>query len=496
MAQISPSSFEEFAALAEKGTVIPVFKTVLADLLTPVSAYLRIERGASRAFLLESIEGGEKIARYSFLGRDPQTIVRGRGNEVEVEYSDGRKETRKGPMLEVLREIMRPRRPVRVPGLPPFSGGAVGYFGYDAVRWFEKLPAEAQDDLGIDTAAVMFFSSLLAFDHVKHQIQIIANVFAGESRDDLREKYIAACHEIERLEEALTAPFEPAVRKSSSGRVKIRSNMTRERYDTAIDQIKEYIRAGDAFQVVFAQRFETEINAQPFQIYRALRTINPSPYMFFLKLGDDEALLGASPEMLVRCTGRLLEYRPIAGTYPRGETEAEDLKLAERLTADEKERAEHVMLVDLGRNDLGRVAEFGSVEVSALMVVERFSHVMHLVSELRAQLRQGLDCFDALAAVFPAGTVSGAPKVRAMEIIDELEPTRRGAYGGAVLYFDYSGNLDSCIALRTMYARGHDAFIQAGGGIVADSIPANEYQETINKARAIVNALEMAETEL
>ncbi len=279
--------------------------------------------------------------------------------------------------------------------------------------------------------------------------------------------------------------------------MKIRSNMTRERYDTAIDQIKEYIRAGDAFQVVFAQRFETEINAKPFQIYRALRTINPSPYMFFLKLGDDEALLGASPEMLVRCTGRLLEYRPIAGTYPRGETEAEDIKLAEQLTADEKERAEHVMLVDLGRNDLGRVAEFGSVEVSASDGGRNASRMLCILCQSCARSSgHGLDCFDALAAVFPAGTVSGAPKVRAMEIIDELEPTRRGAYAGAVLYFDYSGNLDSCIALRTMYARGHHAFIQAGGGIVADSIAANEYQETINKARAIVSALEMAEAEL
>jgi anthranilate synthase component 1 len=272
--------------------------------------------------------------------------------------------------------------------------------------------------------------------------------------------------------------------------------MSKEAYTSAIEQIKEYIRAGDAFQVVFAQRFSTEVSTHPFQIYRALRVVNPSPYMFFVKLSSGEALLGASPEMLVRCTGRKLEYRPIAGTYPRGTTEAEDERLGEELLTDEKERAEHVMLVDLGRNDLGRVSEYGSVKVEELMTVERFSHVMHLVTVLSARLRKDLDCFDAFAAVFPAGTVSGAPKVRAMEIIDELEPTRRGAYAGAVVYFDYSGNLDSCIALRTMYLRGSRAYIQAGGGIVADSIPDREFEETINKSRALVRAVEMAERDL
>lgn len=512
MSFISPSTYEEFLALAAEGTVVPLVKTVMADLLTPVSAFLRIERQSPRAFLLESIEGGEKIARYSFLGCAPHTIVRahnrygtGSGSdrvEVSIERADGTQETVERPMLDVLRDLMREHKPVKVAGLPPFSCGAVGYFGYDAVRWFERLPGHsesgAKDDLNLDTAVVMFFSSILAFDHVKHQIHIIANVFTDGERDGgkLRDKYIAACSEIARFEASLAAPVEPApsIRRSES--VQIRSNMSKEYYVSAIERIKEYIKAGDAFQVVFAQRFETDITVHPFQIYRALRVVNPSPYMFFLKLGGEETVLGASPEMLVRCTDRQLEYRPIAGTHPRGATEAEDRKLEEQLLQDEKERAEHVMLVDLGRNDLGRVAEYGSVKVADLMFVERFSHVMHLVSSLKATLREGLDCFDALAATFPAGTVSGAPKVRAMEIIDELEPTRRGAYAGAVLYFDYSGNLDSCIALRTMYARGNRAYIQAGGGIVADSVPETEFQETVNKSRALVRAIEMAEKEL
>lgn len=498
MGSISPATYDEFLSLATRGNVIPLVKSVTADLLTPVSAFLRIERESQYAFLLESIEGGEKIARYSFLGCDPTEIVRVRDGQISVEHAGGRKEDRQGSMLDLLRERMKAYRPVNRPGLPPFAGGGVGYLGYDAVRWFEKLPENAKDDLGIDTGAVMFFSKLLAFDHVKHQIHIIANVFTGDeqSGDALRARYIAACSEIAKLEAALAAPVEVPAATERVTPFEIRSNMTKENYVKAIGTIQEYIRAGDAFQVVFAQRFTTDITVHPFQIYRALRVVNPSPYMFYLKLGGDETLLGASPEMLVKVNGRKLVYRPIAGTYRRGSTESEDERLAEELRADEKERAEHVMLVDLGRNDLGRVAEYGSVHVEHLMTVERFSHVMHLVSELTARLRDGLDYFDALAAVFPAGTVSGAPKVRAMEIIDELEPTRRGAYAGAVMYFDYSGNLDSCIALRTMFARGRLAWIQAGGGIVADSVAESEYMETLNKSRALVRAIEIAEKEL
>jgi anthranilate synthase component 1 len=506
MASITPATYEEFLAMAARGTVVPLVKTVMADLLTPVSAYLRIERQSPHAFLLESIEGGEKIARYSFLGCAPHTIVRARNiagdgrdqAEITIERVGRRDEKVVAPMLDVMRDLMRKHVAVVAPGLPPFTGGAVGYFGYDAVRWFERLPKRAKDDLEMDTAVVMFFSSLLAFDHVKHQIQIIANVFTEGERDGekLREKYIAACGEIARLEAALAAPVEPPPPARRAEPLQVNSNMSKEYYLDSIERIKEYIRAGDAFQVVFAQRFETEITTHPFQIYRALRVVNPSPYMFFLKLGAEESLLGASPEMLVRCAGRELEYRPIAGTYKRGANEAEDEALAEALIHDEKERAEHVMLVDLGRNDLGRVAEYGSVKVAELMFVERFSHVMHLVSSLKATLREDLDCFDALAATFPAGTVSGAPKVRAMEIIEELEPTRRGAYAGSVMYFDYSGNLDSCIALRAMYARGRKAYVQAGGGIVADSVPETEFMETINKSRALIRAIEIAEKEL
>jgi anthranilate synthase component I len=497
MSHLTPTDYEEFLSLAARGTVVPVVKTVMADLLTPVSAYLKIEGQSPYAFLLESVEGGEKIARYSFLGCAPHTIVRARGGEVTIERADGTKETSGEQMLDVLREMMRAHRPVKVPYLPPFAGGAVGYFGYDAVRWFERLPADAPDDLKMDTAAVMFYSSLLAFDRVRHQIQIIVNVFTNHTTD-LRGQYDAACAEIARLEALLSAPYSEAAlsRPPRTEAPRLRSNQTKEEYEAAIGAIKEYIRAGDVFQVVYSQRFEANIATHPFQIYRALRVINPSPYMFFLKLGGEECLLGASPEMLVRAVGRRLEYRPIAGTNPRGATETEDLILAEQLRADEKEQAEHVMLVDLGRNDLGRVSDYGSVEVAELMIVERYSHVMHLVSVLKSRLKEGLDCFDALAATFPAGTVSGAPKVRAMEIIDELEPTRRGAYAGAVLYFDYSGNLDSCIALRTMYVKGERAFIQAGGGIVADSIPEKEYAETVNKARALIRAVEMAEKEL
>ncbi len=502
MSSISPSTYEEFLSLAAQGTVVPLVKTVMADVLTPVSAFLRIEHQSQNAFLLESIEGGEKIARYSFLGCAPHTIVRARGDEVTIERPGGGRERLQKPMLEVLRDLTASHRTVSLPGLPPFSAGAVGYFGYDAVSWFERLPAReaslARADLDLDTAVVMFFSSLLAFDHLKHQIHIIANVFTDGQTDGpaLREKYIAACSEIARLEASLAAPVElpPSARRAEP--LQIRSNMTKETYVAAIERIKEYIRAGDVFQVVFAQRFETDITSHPFQIYRALRVVNPSPYMFYLKLGGDEVVLGASPEMLVRCEGRQLEYRPIAGTAPRGASEAADRELAAHLLADEKERAEHVMLVDLGRNDLGRVSEYGSVKVAELMFVERFSHVMHLVSSLKATLREGLDHFDALAATFPAGTVSGAPKVRAMEIIDELEPTRRGVYAGSVLYFDYSGNLDSCIALRTMYVKGRHAYVQAGGGIVADSVPESEFAESVNKSRALIRAIEMAEKEL
>ncbi|HXG67144.1 MAG TPA: anthranilate synthase component I [Blastocatellia bacterium] len=488
---ISPQNYEEFLALAAEGTVVPVVKRVMADLLTPVAAYLKIERLSPYSFLLESVEGGEKVARYSFLGFDPHMIVRARAGRVMIETASGQEES-PDPMLVTLRKLTGQHIPVKLPDLPPFVCGAVGYMGYDAVRWFEKIPDNNPDDLEMDEAVMMFYSRVMAFDHARHQIHIVSNVFTEGRTEYLEEEYQRALDDIETMAALLEDPIEPLPKRKRAEGVKLRSNMLKEEYEAAVLRAKEYIAAGDIFQVVLSQRFEVGISAHPFDIYRALRVINPSPYMFYLKL-KDRYVLGASPEMLVRATGRRLEYRPIAGTRARGATETEDLLLGEELRADEKEVAEHVMLVDLGRNDLGRVADYGSVEVTDLMVIERYSHVMHLVSAIKARLRLGKDRFDALAACFPAGTVSGAPKVRAMEIIDELEPTRRGVYAGAVMYLDYSGNLDSCIAIRTIVAKDGYAYIQAGGGVVADSVPETEYFETINKARALVQAIEIAE---
>jgi anthranilate synthase component 1 len=379
---------------------------------------------------------------------------------------------------------------VRIPGLPPLVGGAIGYFAYDMVRLAERIPARGRDDLGLDDAVLMFYLGLVAFDHVQHRIWIIRNVYT-DGPGSLRSKYDAAVREIRRVERLLQQPLVPSHRKPSGGKLRVTSNFRKPAYLAAVRKAKRYIRAGDIFQVVLSQRFAARTKADPFEIYRALRVVNPSPYMYFLRLGE-ASVVGSSPEMLVKVQGREAFYRPIAGTRPRGRTEAEDRRLEQDLTADAKERAEHIMLVDLGRNDLGRVCEYGSVRVEQLMTVERYSHVMHLVSSLRGRLRPGVDCFDALTACFPAGTVSGAPKVRAMEIIDEFEPTRRGIYAGAILYLDFSGNLDSCIAIRTLVAKNGVAYVQAGGGIVADSVPEREYQETVNKARAVLAALEAA----
>ncbi|MEW6730241.1 MAG: anthranilate synthase component I [Acidobacteriota bacterium] len=490
----TPKSFEEFARLATQGNVIPVAKTVAADLMTPVAAYLRLQSLSPYSFLLESIEGGEKVARYSFLGTSPHVILRARGSTVEL-VRNNESELQQGSFFEVLRRYFNPLIPTRLGELPPFTGGAVGYVGYDAVRWFERVPSRITNDFSVDDALLMFFSTVLAFDHVKQQIVIIANVFTEGSDQDLERNYQQALARIEEIEVALAAPLEIPPKRKRMQPPTIRSNMSKEMFEQAVERAKAYIRAGDIFQVVLSQRFELNIVAHPFQIYRALRMINPSPYMFYLSM-NDLVLIGSSPEMLVRCTGRRLDYRPIAGTRPRGTTDVEDALVGEEMRADEKEVAEHVMLVDLGRNDLGRVSDYGSVEVLDLMTVERYSHVMHLVSNLRSRLRAGSDRFDAFSACFPAGTVSGAPKVRAMEIIDELESTRRGPYAGAVLYLDYSSNLDSCIAIRTVVVKNNRAYIQAGAGIVADSIPEKEYIETVNKARALVKAIEIAEKEL
>ncbi|MFZ3199769.1 MAG: anthranilate synthase component I, partial [Candidatus Acidiferrales bacterium] len=392
--------------------------------------------------------------------------------------------------VEQLRRMTARYRPVRVPGLPPLIAGAIGYFAYDMVRLVERIPATGRDDMGLDDCVMMFYLGLLAFDHVQHRVWIIRNVFT-EGKGSLREKYDAAVREIQRTRRTLEGALPAQRRARRAGALRVESNMTKSQFTGAVRKAKTYIRAGDVFQVVVSQRFSARTSANPFEIYRALRVVNPSPYLYFLRLGDI-SVVGSSPEMLVKVQGRNAFYRPLAGTLPRGKDEKEDREFEARLLADPKERAEHIMLVDLGRNDLGRVCEYGSVEAERLMFVERYSHVMHIASSLKGQLRKDVDCFDALMACFPAGTLSGAPKVRAMEIIDELEPTRRGIYAGAILYLDFSGNLDSCIGLRTLVAKGGRAYVQAGAGIVADSVPEREYEESVNKARAVIRALEIA----
>ncbi|MGC2089575.1 MAG: anthranilate synthase component I [Candidatus Acidiferrales bacterium] len=481
--------FNTFRKLARKGNFVPVYETMTADLLTPVAAYLKLARTASYSCLLESVEGGENIARYTFLGVDPAEVFRSRGRSCVIETPHGR-ETIDGNPIKILRARMKRYRPVRIPGLPPLVGGAIGYFAYDMVRLIERIPSTGDDELKLDDSVLMFFHGLVAFDHVQHRVWIVRNVFTDEP-GSLRAKYDAASREISRIRRRLEHPLPNLPQNGNRAPLRFTSNFTKSKYMSAVSRAKEYIRAGDIFQVVPSQRFSARTSADPFEIYRALRVVNPSPYLYFLRLGD-VSVVGSSPEMLVKVQGRDAFYRPIAGTLPRGRDTHEDQALEKKLLADPKERAEHIMLVDLGRNDLGRVCEYGSVNVERLMFVERYSHVMHLVSSLRGKLRENVDCLDALMACFPAGTLSGAPKIRAMEIIDELEPVRRGIYAGAILYLDFSGNLDSCIGLRTLVAKERKVYIQAGGGVVADSVPAKEYQETLNKARAVMLAAEIA----
>jgi anthranilate synthase component 1 len=481
--------YKEFSRLAREATLVPVVKSVTADLLTPVSAFLAIAAKESYAFLLESVERGEQVGRYTFLGARPYMRVQNRDSEIEV-IRGKRSEKREGSVFQLLKELLREHRPAQVAGLPPFTAGAVGYFAYDIVRSLEKIGTHAKDDLHLPDGELMFFDRLLAFDHVRHQIHIIA--MADVRRESPRRAYDRAVKDIAGLEKKLArAPSFALSAKKQKGKSKVHAGTTRERFMKSVERAKEYIAAGDIFQVVLSQRVDFVPEVAPFDIYRALRTVNPSPYLYFLRMGETH-VLGSSPEMLVRVTGRKLEYRPIAGTHPRGRDQAEDERLEQAMLHDEKERAEHVMLVDLGRNDLGRVSEYGSVTVRDLMYVERYSHVMHLVSALEGKLKDGLDALDAFAACFPAGTLSGAPKVRAMQIIEELEPVRRGVYGGSVLYADFAGNLDSCIAIRTMLMKGKRAYLQAGAGIVADSDPATEFQETMNKAQALLRAVERA----
>ena len=489
------TSFEEFVELAKRATFVPVVKEVVADLLTPVSAFLKIAEHSDYAFLLESVEGGEHVGRYSFLGKDPFLILRGRGGETLIDRA-GTTTTAEKPFVETLRNLMNSFQSPFVPGLPRFTGGAVGYLGYDTGAWFEPAVARGpREASGVsraesgDDAGFMLFDTVLAFDHVQHRILLIANArISGD--EDLRSLYQFACAKIEflerELERALSLP-----RVASSETLNLESNFTQPAFEAIVRKGKEYIAAGDVYQVVLSQRFAAEVGVDPFTVYRALRHVNPSPYMFFVRMGD-RSIVGSSPEMLVRVEGRHAVTHPIAGTRPRGRSDEEDQRLAEELKRNEKERAEHVMLVDLGRNDLGRVCEYGSVRVPTFMSLERYSHVMHLVSVVEGQLASDRDRLDALVSCFPAGTVSGAPKVRAMQIINELEQTPRGIYAGAVGYLDFAGNLDFCIAIRTIVLERGRAWIQAGAGIVADSNPTAEYEETRDKARAMIRALELA----
>lgn len=487
---IYPSK-NEFLKLAKKGNLIPVYGEILADFETPLSAFAKIDRGGY-AFLLESVEGGERLARYSFLGANPSMIFSNKGTSVEIREGARVKRFVSQDPLGELRSILGRYRVVRMPGLPRFTGGFVGYIGYDSVRFFEKIPDRNPDELGLPDSVLMLTDTILVFDHVDHTIKVVSNVHITGSP---AAAYGRAVRDIERLIRVLTGPDRRPRAAGASGKgrpVRIASNMTKPAFEAAVRKTKEYIRKGDIIQAVLSQRFRAPITADPFQIYRSLRSINPSPYMYYLKLGGF-TIVGSSPEIMVRCDEGKVEVRPIAGTRRRGSSEAEDERLIADLLADPKERAEHIMLVDLGRNDIGRVCEYSSVKVAELMSIEKYSHVMHIVTDVSGRLRKGKDAFDVLRATFPAGTVTGAPKVRAMEIIDELEHTRRGPYAGCVGYFSFSGNLDACITIRTIVIKGKTAYIQAGAGLVADSVPAREYQETVTKAAALVKAIEMAE---
>jgi anthranilate synthase component I len=496
---VKQTSFEEFVDLSRRGTFVPVVREIMADLLTPVSAFIKIAEHSDYAFLFESVEGGEQVARYSFLGKDPFLVLRARGSKTVTDRSGVTTETDE-PFVAAMRRLMTEFRAPFVPGLPRFTGGAVGFIGYDASALFEPALQDTWQNAGWaaaegteDDAGFMLFDTVLAFDHVKHRILIIANARIT-AEEDLGALYQFACAKIDFLERELERGLSHPDRTSGAAPA-VLSNVTKERFEAGVRTIKEHIAAGDIYQAVLSQRLEADITADPFTVYRALRHVNPSPYMYFIRLGE-LAIVGSSPEMLVRVEAGRVETHPIAGTRPRGATEEEDLRLADELKRSEKERAEHVMLVDLGRNDLGRVCETGSVRVPQYMTLERYSHVMHLVSTVEGTLAGDHDHLDALVACFPAGTVSGAPKIRAMQILAGIEPTRRDIYAGAIGYIDFAGNLDFCIAIRTITIRGNRARVQAGAGIVADSNPAAEYEETRDKAKALLQALTMAEAGL
>ncbi|HEX4036845.1 MAG TPA: anthranilate synthase component I [Acidobacteriaceae bacterium] len=500
----------EFLRLARTHSLVPLYRTLTADLETPVSAFLRLtsspgRRGSGKSssavepecFLLESVEGGERLGRYTYVGIGPSRRIVSHGDQIEI-TEHGRSRSVTGDVFALLRDALHGHSPARVAGLPPFTAGAVGFLSYDVVRQIERLPSITKDDLQLPDACLLFFDEVLAFDHVKKEILLIVTADLGRHKPQAA--YADALRRLDALERRLAQPLPKLTAKKPRGKLRIAPQTRKAAFLKAVEQAKEYIAAGDVFQVVVSQRLDMEPGVDPFSVYRALRIVNPSPYMYFLRFArrtgaekeETTHIVGSSPELLVRVEGRKIEYRPIAGTRPRGATEVLDIAAAEEMLHDEKERAEHVMLVDLGRNDVGRVSEYGTVQVTNLMFVERYSHVMHLVSNIEGKLRPDLSAVDALRSCFPAGTLSGAPKIRAMEIIEELEPTRRGIYGGTVLYADYSGNLTACIAIRTLLVEGKKGCIQAGAGIVADSIPESEYQESLNKAKAVVRAVEKA----
>jgi len=479
-----------FRGLSRQGNLIPVYREIMADMDTPVSAFKKLDDGRF-SFLLESIEGGEKWGRYSFLGSTPSLIVRSRGNRVEtIENGQITARTVDDP-LDFIRETLARFTPVEVEGLPRFFGGAVGYMGYDMVRHFEHLPTDKPALLDAYDSYFLVTDTIVIFDTMSQKIKVVSNAhLEGDTTPE--EAYCRATENIAAIIKRLRMPLSGCTAPASGKLVELHPNVTQAEFEASVEKAKEYVRSGDIIQVVLSQRFSGELSADPLDIYRVLRTLNPSPYMFFLRL-DDTVIAGASPEVMVRKEGSQVELRPIAGTRPRGITHDEDARLAEELLADPKERAEHVMLVDLGRNDLGRVCCTGSVRVSELMVIERYSHVMHIVSNVQGELSAGCDAFDLVRATFPAGTLSGAPKVRAMEIIDELEPVRREVYGGSVGYFSFSGNMDLAITIRTLVIKAGKVHLQAGAGIVADSDPTAEWRETVNKGMAVMKAIELAE---
>ena len=483
-------SKEKFIEKSKEGNLIPVYCEILADCETPVSALQKLDSG-QYAFLLESVEGGEKIGRYSFVGVEPSIIFKSKGQEVEVIYQTGAEiiRTKKNPLL-ILRDILDRYKPVMDSKLSPFFGGAVGYIGYDMVRFFEEIPDKNPDELNVPDSFFMITDSILIFDNVLNTIKIVCNAHITNS---IENAYANAINKIELFLERLESPIIASFKETAiTKEIPIQSNFKKENFESAVEKCKEYIKAGDIFQVVISQRFGCEVQSDGFDLYRALRYINPSPYMFYLKYGDLK-IIGSSPELLIKVKENNIQLRPIAGTRRRGVNSTDDDELIKDLLSDEKEKAEHLMLVDLGRNDVGKVSEIGSVKVDEFMAIEKYSHVIHIVSNIVGKLDKQYDCFDALMSAFPAGTLTGAPKIRAMEIIDEIEPTKRGPYGGCVGYFSYDKNLDSCITIRTIVMIGKTAYIQAGAGIVADSVPEREFEETVNKAKGMFKAIELAE---